>query len=731
MGRKKRKKKPPSPSAERPSPIAEPSAPSSRKSVALGIVVASLVAGLALYFIVGERELPPAALDGHNLLFITIDTLRADRLGAYGSSAGLTPNLDARARDGIVFDDVLAHVPLTLPSHASIFTGKYPTGHGVHDNGTFRLEDGQRTLASRLRDAGYDTAAFVGAFVLDARFGLNQGFDHYDDYYGEKRSFLSFVELERRAEDVVAAAEPWLTQGRDRPWFAWLHVFDPHTPYEAPEPFRSRYSDDPYDAEIAYVDHVIGTLLSRLEARGALDETLVVITGDHGESLGEHGELTHGTFAYNATLSVPLILWSRSLPARSFPGRVRHVDIAPTVLDLLGVEPASGIDGRSLTAHLVDSDGYDPPGSYFEALNPNLTRDWAPLRGIVENGHKFIDLPIVEIYDLDVDAAEENNIATERAGLASAMRESLETITSVEETIRPSDVDAETRDRLASLGYIVAPKDGAARTSYTEDDDPKRLIEISNTHDEAGDLFRQGRRDEALTLLRELLEQQPRSSFAYQKLAYALRQTGRTEEAVAVLERALENGVSDLALQALLGSYLIESGDVIKAQGLLEILTEAHPDYAEAHNYLGVAYNRLGRPEDARREFERVLELDPSSSMARNNLGSLELRRGNRVGAIDYFRAALEIDPELASASNGLGVASAQAGDMDAAIEYWRRAVESNPRHFDALFNLAMALFDKSPSESRPYLERFAAEAPPERYRDDIARARALLVSGS
>lgn len=732
MARKKRKTSPSKSGSSEPAGK-KTSTESRRNSTPLWLVLAvgAVAIVVGAYFFVGKgaREVPHGALQDHNLLFITIDTLRADRLGAYGSSEGLTPYLDRLAREGIVFEDVLAHVPLTLPSHTSIFTGKYPTGHGVHDNGTFRLDEAQPTLASRLKEQGYDTAAFVGAFVLDARFGLNQGFDLYDDYYGEKRAFLSFVELERRGEEVVAAAEPWVTETHDKPWFAWVHLFDPHTPYLAPEPFRSERPQDPYGAEVAYVDQTLGTFLQRLDTGGVLDRTLVVVAGDHGESLGQHGELTHGTFAYNATLSVPLIFWAKQLPPGSLPDRVRHVDVAPTVLDLLGLPPAADSDGQTLRTFLHGAESYEPPSTYFEALNPNLTRDWAPLRGVVEGDYKFIDLPIVEIYDLANDPGEERNIAQGRARLASDMRTVLEQITSNEEAIRPTDVDEETRRRLAALGYVVAPKSSEGKMDYSEGDDPKGLIAISNTHDEAGDLFSQGRREEALELLRDLLAQQPRSSFAYQKLAYALRQTDRTEEAVEVLEQALENGVSDLALQALLGSYLIEVGDAAKAKGLLELLTETHPDYAEGHNYLGVAYNQLGRSADARREFERVIELDPSSAMARNNLGSLELRRGNRVGAIDNFEAALELDPELSSANNGLGVANAQAGDMEAAIEYWRRAVELNPRHFDAMFNLAIALYDVSPVDSRPYLERFAAQAPPGRYQDDIQRARALLAA--
>ncbi|MFQ5790989.1 MAG: sulfatase [Acidobacteriota bacterium] len=223
------------------------------------------------------------AFSGDNLLLITIDTLRADRLGSYGSPARLTPNMDRLAAEGIRFDNVLAHVPLTLPSHTSMFTSKYPTEHGVHDNGTFRVKASLPTLATVLKRAGYHSGAFVGAFVLDARFGLNRGFDVYDDYYGEKRAFLSFVQLERRADAVVAPAERWIQEGARAPWFAWVHLFDPHAPYEAPPDFQSKFPADPYGAEVAYVDEVVGSFLEGLKATGSLSHTLVMILGDHGE----------------------------------------------------------------------------------------------------------------------------------------------------------------------------------------------------------------------------------------------------------------------------------------------------------------------------------------------------------------------------------------------------------------------------------------------------------------
>jgi arylsulfatase A-like enzyme/Flp pilus assembly protein TadD len=679
-------------------------------------------------FLPFEREIPPGRLAGANLLFVTIDTLRADHLGVYGSRAGLTPRLDRLASEGIVFEEALSHVPLTLPSHASIFTAKYPTSHGVHDNGTFRLDGKQKTLASILKGRGYQTSAFVGAFVLDARFGVDQGFDQYDDYYGEKRAFESFVELERRADDVLTPAERWLEETNEGPWFTWVHLFDPHAPYEAPETFRSAHPDDPYGAEIAYVDDALGRFLDRLDAAGALENTLLVVLGDHGESLGEHGESTHGTFAYDATLHVPWILRAEGLGPSRFPGRVRLVDVVPTILDLLGVDPPMGIDGASLRPFLADPSRYRAPDSYFEALNPHLTRDWAPLRGLVHDRFKYVDLPIPELYDREADPREERNLARDRAATVTELSRALETVVKGDTGLEPNSADREIVKRLASLGYVVSPRTDRRQSGYSESDDPKTLVAWSNAQEEAAGLFTQGRTKEAVARLRGLLEEQPRSSFAHQKLAYALHQIGRPEEAVRVLEDAVENGSSDVSLLTLLASYLLETGDVTKASAILEPLVEAHPEFTEGRNLLGVVEARLGRAEESRRQFESVLALDPSSASTYNNLGSLALSRGDGEAAVVNFEKALSLDSDLASAYNGLGVARARRGEMDEAIEAWSQSVQRSPQQFDALYNLAMALAEKDPGRAVPYLERFVREAPSDQYREDVATARELLT---
>ncbi len=707
-----------------------PSEPWFSSRARLGIAalaVVAVVAAVAVALFQPRQSTAHGAFAGRNLLFVTIDTLRPDRLGSYGSKAGLTPHLDRMAREGIRFARVLAHVPLTLPAHTSIFTSLYPTGHGVHDNGIFRVNAALPTLATTLQGAGYRTGAFVGAFVLDARFGLNRGFDVYDDYYGEKKGLLSFTQLERSADAVLSPAERWIREAQ-APWFAWVHLYDAHAPNRPRPELARRFPNDPYGAEVAFIDEALGGLLDRLSATGRLDGTVVVVLGDHGESLGEHGERSHGTFAYDSTLRVPWILWAKGLRPQVFDQTVRHVDVMPTLLDLLSIAPPSGIVGQSLRPYLTGERSYEAPPSYFEALNANLTQDWAPLTGVVHEGHKLIHLPIPELYDVDLDPKEKDNLYRQKTGLAGRLEKSLAELSTGNTATETAAPDRETVEKLRALGYLTAPVLNR-KGEYTAADDPKMLIDVSNAFEEASELSGEGRAEQAIAIYQDILRRQPRSSQAYEGIAYAFHETGRVHEAIATLEGAVESGLANVAILGMLGAYLLDAGELPRAVGVLEALVGQEPEYAEAHNYLGIAYGRLGRFDAARRELERVLELDPSSASACNNLGSLELSRGRLEEASDFLNKALAIDPANPGALNGLGFIHARRGDLTTAIDLWRRAVESDPQQFDALFNLSLALAERSPSEALPYLERFAREAPPQRYRADIEKARAMMAS--
>jgi len=377
-----------------------------------------LVLGIPLVFAAAagllasaHRRTTPKGRPGLNVLLVTVDTLRADALGSYGDRQAATPVLDRLAAAGVRFERARAHNVVTLPSHANILSGRYPFEHGLRDNAGYRFPAGLDTLATLLKVRGYRTGAFVSAFPLDSRFGLDRGFDVYDDRLGDPERVASLRMTERPGTETVAAARSFLTADPDRPWFCWVHLYEPHAPYEPPAMLAARFAEAPYKGEVAAADAALGPLLEPLLSQGPDGRTLVVLTSDHGESLGEHGEKTHGVFAYESTLRVPLILFAPALfGPRAVADPVRQVDILPTVLEAVAAPLPPGLPGRSLLAS-AGGQPLAPAASYFEALTAAATRGWAPLHGIVRSERKYIRLPLPELYELAADPAERSNLA--------------------------------------------------------------------------------------------------------------------------------------------------------------------------------------------------------------------------------------------------------------------------------------------------------------------------------
>ena len=361
---------------------------------------------------------PPPSPAVENVLLVTVDTLRFDAVGFAGNEASLTPVLDRLAATGRNFAHAHAHSVMTLPSHTSILTGLYPYQHQVRDNAGFRLGDKIPTLATELRAAGFATAAFVAAYPLDSRFGLDRGFGLYDDAYNARGRDQVFVHSERSGSEVVKAARKWWLEYDGQRRFLWVHLFEPHAPYQPPEPFASRFEDNPYLGEVAAVDTYLAPLLEPFIA-GQEPPTLIILTADHGESLGEHGEATHGLFAYDSTLRVPLVVWGPGVTPGRDSQAARHVDLVPTILDTLRLDVSAGLPGRSLFSEPTDPTEGE---SYFESLSTNFTLGWAPLRGVIKDGMKYIDLPVPELYDLQSDPGEERNLLEDDRRTAQRLR---------------------------------------------------------------------------------------------------------------------------------------------------------------------------------------------------------------------------------------------------------------------------------------------------------------------
>src|SRR5260221_2662494 len=363
-----------------------------------------------------------------NLLLVTLDTTRADRIHAYGFAGIETPNFDRLAREGVLFEEAVAPAPLTLPAHSSIFTGQYPPAHGVRDNGGFFLDDKETTIAERLQARGYATGGFVGAYVLDHKWGIAQGFQTYfDDFDLTKYQSLSLGSVDRRGNEVADRALAWLDSVRAKRFFGWVHFYDAHSPYDPPEPFKSRYAGHPYIGEIAFVDSQLGRLLAYLDAHHLADRTVVVVVGDHGESLGEHGEGTHGFFVYQATMHVPLLIRAPYdlMAGRRVADTVRSVDILPTALELLGVNTPEHLDGASVVPLMTGAKQELGLAAYSEAIYPRFHFGWSDLRALTAGRYKFVAAPRPELYDLQQDPGESHNLYPERQALGDRMNQEL------------------------------------------------------------------------------------------------------------------------------------------------------------------------------------------------------------------------------------------------------------------------------------------------------------------
>lgn len=561
-----------------------------------------------------------------NVLLITVDTLRWDRLGSYGATHNPTPVLDRLAAGGTRFETAIAHVPLTAPSHASILTGLTPVRHGVRDNGGFVLTE-KITLASTFRAAGYATAAFVSGFPLDRRFGFAAGFQTYDDRLPGSDGPGRAAYTERRADDTTERALAWLaasagnrpsSSGAAPPWFLWIHYFDPHAAYDPPQPWKGKMPTA-YDGEVAFVDDQIGRLFGKLAQMGAESQTIVAVTADHGESLGDHNEETHGVFIYDATLRVPLILAGPGISAGSVSNVVgRGVDVMPTLVDAAGLQVPEHLDGRSLKLAL-EGRTMDDEGTYIESLLAERQFGWAPLRGFRDSRWKFIDAPEPELYDLLQDAAEMKNRATDAPRrsdtLAGQLEEKLKAAGTPDALWPQASMDREAAERKVA---------GARRN-------PKSGIQLINRLERG---LAQVRRDprRAIEELRAVLADDPGIAVARSQLAVALMAIGNHSGAIE-------------QLRILAADRTASAEDMEDAIALLRPVAGMKPENGEALAALGAALARTGRPREAIPYLERAVAAGQQSAAVLNGLGFARLESGDRTGALAALRRSLAITP--------------------------------------------------------------------------------------
>ena len=549
-----------------------------------------------------------------DIILISIDTLRPDYLSCYGSKKVKTPNIDSLAQKGILFKNTVSSAPITLPSHISIFTGLFPPSHGVHDNSGFVLDPKVTTITEVLHENGFKAAAFLGGFPLDSRFGLNQGFDYYDDSYPPMISKTTGLRMpERKAEEVVDSALNWLQKQTSNHWFIFVHLYDPHFPYRPPERFQKLYSQDLYAGEVAYADEQVGRILDFLKSKKLDQKTLVILTSDHGESLGEHAEDTHTIFTYESTLRVPLIFspgGRASVPAgKILEQRVRSIDIAPTILASVNLKFPTKTDGVSLMP-LIEGKEIPSSQSYFEALAMNLSMSWAPLRGFYSENFKYIKLPVPELYDLQKDPAEANNLCS-NADLCKKWNDKFMSYFSgfEKKSAEVKPVDSETEEKLRALGYVAAsPQKG--EQSYGIESDPKNLIGLQKKVEDAIGYYSEGYELKALEILEGILKENPKFATAYQYSSFIWNRLGQPDKAVDVLQEAIHNGIDSAETHAELGSSLIDSGKYDEGIAELKIALDKDPGDLDRWVELGRAYKKNENFSEAEATFRQVLNKD-------------------------------------------------------------------------------------------------------------------------
>jgi arylsulfatase A-like enzyme/Flp pilus assembly protein TadD len=705
-------------------------------SVAVAVVVILVVIALtdkSSFPAIGRAPQKPD-LSGANVLLITLDTTRADRIGCYGYAPAETPRLDALAAEGVLFEQVVTPTAFTLPAHSSIMTGLYPPFHGMRLNGGAALADVHTTMAERLTAAGYRCGAVMAAFVLDQRWGLSQGFEVFDDDFEmAPDQKLDLAGVQRRADRVVDLGLQWLEQPDERPFFAWLHLYDPHIPYDPPEPFGSRFGgrglSGLYDGEIAFTDLHVGRILDWLADRGLAESTLVVVVGDHGEALGEHGETEHGYYIYDATVTVPLIVRvpGSNLEGVRVPAQVRTIDVLPTVLDLVGVDPPQPMHGRSLVPLMLEPDG---PGidAYSESMAVHLQYGWSALYSVRTSDYKYIDAPRAELYHLEGDPSETHNLLAERPGLAEELRVALATLREQIEAgapeVQEADLDEQTLAQLAALGYV-----GGATVAPEGENlaDPKDKLHLFESVAYASKLMLDESWEEGVGVLETVLDEDPEIPQAQHMLATCYRQTGRTEEAKALLDAYLRDHPDSTPALITMAGILSEEGRTEDVIALARRVLAVDERNAQAYALMAGAHMGEDDHTAALPLLEKAVEIQPKLTRNRLNLAVANVGLGRIAAAEPMLREILNEKPEFPLAHFHLGLLCEEQGRVAEARAAYTKEVELYPSSVIARFNLGNLLFRLGDLGLAEQEMRTLIEEAPETPKSYILLARILL----
>jgi arylsulfatase A-like enzyme/predicted Zn-dependent protease len=660
----------------------------------LAIAAAIIVLGLVLFGPTGKRHIHERKLQGCNVILITLDTTRADHLSCYAADHGQTPNLDALAAAGTIFERCISQVPLTLPAHTTILSGTYPAFHQVRDNGSFVVPEGLELLSETLLRRGFATAAFISAYVLHRKWGLNRGWDYYGDSFRfSKLKTVSLSNIQKLAGAVLPEAEAWLEKIGKQRFFSWIHLYDPHSPYAPPEPFASLYSSNPYQGEVAYMDAELGKFFSFLKARGLWENTLIVVAGDHGEMLGEHGEASHGLFIYEAAVHVPLIIRSPwRLPARRVSTTVELVDIMPTILEALDIAPGKTQQGKSLLQLAFGDRSAGSGQALCETWYPRLHYGWSELTAIYKDGYKFIGAPQEELYDLTKGGvAEDDNLRLKKSAIGNKMKKNLRDFQariargSISSSTQ-SALSREDRQNLAALGYLSTVVDTKEKTGLT---DPKTKIQVYNDITRVRELEQDGQIGQAIVLMNEILARDPEIVDGHSLLGNLYYQERRFPEALAAYRRVIRQKTNSNFAMVDVVNTLMAMKQLDQAEKEIHAFRAVFPKDATFLRLLGQVAEQRQRPDEALAWFQKALVLDPKYAEVYLKMGEIYSQLQNLSDAEKCLAKAQEINPDLSKVAFIRAQVADASGNLELARKSYLRELELDEKNVGAAFNLA------------------------------------------
>ena len=631
-----------------------------------------------------------------NVILITIDTVRADHIGCYGASGIKTPTLDGLARDGIVFERAISQVPLTWPSHAAILTGTYPFQNGVQDFTGQPLDERFRSVAQVFKQQGYATGAVVSAFVLDRSWGLARGFDFYDDAFSAEAFRQKDIGLvDRKAGESVSRALAWLKKTQRRPFFFWLHLYDPHSPYDPPEPFRTEYKTHPYDGEIAYADHELGRLIAWLKQNQLYNGTAIVLLSDHGESLGEHGEKEHGFFVYNSTTHIPLIVKPPTgigiRPGR-VAGPVETVAVASSLTRLAGMKDE--IQKEFPSPSLFSEKASTESAAYSESFYAFSSFGWSPLHALQTSRYHYIEAPAPELYDVIADPTEKNNLAAQQTATVAVLQDKLQSLLrqnpfkaggSGTSTLSPDALE-----KLRSLGYVAYRSPVSPEALAAGLPDPKRKLWEFNAILEAADAFQGGDIDRGKTLLAKVRESDPAMYVVSFMLGENALRRRDWDEAASELQKCLQLNPNFDQAMAALARALLNLGRLDEAKAWLDKALKFNPQNYRAWYERGFIESKTDNAA-AISDMERAVSIQPNFASLRRDLGMLQFQQQNYSEAAKHLAVAAELGLDDAPLYNFLGISLSRMGQLPKAIENYKHALKLNPNLAEAHLNLGFA----------------------------------------